>query len=237
MVASRVIPVEEERFPLTASGKVRRSELRERLLAREFDVPGAEPGLDRAAPPDIVDGLRRAVHEVVADVLGHEVDESTPFYEAGLTSPTLVRVRAGLESRLSVRIPTTAVFEHPTVAVLAQYLADRHAVAGEQQRERSPEPEQPGTDQRIAIIGMAGRFPAAEDLEQYWANLRAGVDRTPRLHLSMTAVSPIGTAFGLVLLPPRRPSAPWKPGPNWRGGKQSSTKEFRCVDSAIESWG
>ena len=28
----------------------------------------------------------------------------------------------------------------------------------------------------IAIIGMAGRFPGAKDLEELWANLRDGVD-------------------------------------------------------------
>ena len=31
------------------------------------------------------------------------------------------------------------------------------------------------TDQ-IAIIGMAGRFPGARDLDEYWRNLRDGVE-------------------------------------------------------------
>ena len=30
--------------------------------------------------------------------------------------------------------------------------------------------------ERIAIVGMAGRFPGAEDLEQFWENLRDGVE-------------------------------------------------------------
>ena len=30
----------------------------------------------------------------------------------------------------------------------------------------------------IAIIGMAGRFPGAPDLETYWRNLRDGVEST-----------------------------------------------------------
>ena len=29
---------------------------------------------------------------------------------------------------------------------------------------------------QIAIVGMAGRFPGARDLNQYWENLRAGVE-------------------------------------------------------------
>ncbi|WP_406728662.1 beta-ketoacyl synthase N-terminal-like domain-containing protein [Streptomyces sp. GD-15H] len=27
----------------------------------------------------------------------------------------------------------------------------------------------------IAVIGMAGRFPGADSVEQFWANLKAGV--------------------------------------------------------------
>src|SRR5882672_8608031 len=34
-----------------------------------------------------------------------------------------------------------------------------------------PQPMEP-----IAVVGMAGRFPGAEDLEQYWDNLRRGVE-------------------------------------------------------------
>jgi acyl transferase domain-containing protein len=28
----------------------------------------------------------------------------------------------------------------------------------------------------VAIVGMAGRFPGADDLDAFWANLRAGVE-------------------------------------------------------------
>ena len=28
----------------------------------------------------------------------------------------------------------------------------------------------------IAIVGMAGRFPGAADVDQFWANLRDGVE-------------------------------------------------------------
>ena len=30
--------------------------------------------------------------------------------------------------------------------------------------------------ERVAVVGMAGRFPGAEDVEQFWANLRDGVE-------------------------------------------------------------
>ena len=34
--------------------------------------------------------------------------------------------------------------------------------------------DEPGTD--IAVIGMAGRFPGADDVPTFWRNLREGVE-------------------------------------------------------------
>src|SRR5256885_1277421 len=31
-------------------------------------------------------------------------------------------------------------------------------------------------DPRIAVVGLGGVFPGAADLEQFWANVRAGID-------------------------------------------------------------
>ncbi|MES4909626.1 beta-ketoacyl synthase N-terminal-like domain-containing protein, partial [Streptomyces sp. NPDC000395] len=31
-------------------------------------------------------------------------------------------------------------------------------------------------DSGVAIVGMAGRFPGAADLDEYWRNLRDGVE-------------------------------------------------------------
>ncbi|MES4907734.1 beta-ketoacyl synthase N-terminal-like domain-containing protein, partial [Streptomyces sp. NPDC000395] len=33
-----------------------------------------------------------------------------------------------------------------------------------------------GLDGGVAIVGMAGRFPGAADLDEYWRNLRDGVE-------------------------------------------------------------
>lgn len=37
-------------------------------------------------------------------------------------------------------------------------------------------PQETGISERIAVIGMAGRFPDAPDVEQFWENLRAGLE-------------------------------------------------------------
>ena len=39
-----------------------------------------------------------------------------------------------------------------------------------------PEMDQPAAGFDIAIVGMAGRFPGAQDLDEFWRNLRDGVE-------------------------------------------------------------
>ncbi|MGI5506253.1 MupA/Atu3671 family FMN-dependent luciferase-like monooxygenase [Lentzea sp. CA-135723] len=142
-LTARVIAVPSAEFPRTGSGKVKRGALRER------------------GRPD--------VRAVVNDVLGQQVDEHTPFYELGLSSIALMRLKAGLEERLGVGIDTTALFEHPTVAALTAH------VTGQPLARPAPI-ENPKADTRIAIIGMAARFPGAATLDEFWRNLRGGVD-------------------------------------------------------------
>ena len=36
--------------------------------------------------------------------------------------------------------------------------------------------DNPGTGLEIAVIGMAGRFPNARDIEAFWSNLQEGVE-------------------------------------------------------------
>ena len=145
LTPARVVAVPAGRFPRTASGKVRRAALRE-------------------LPEQAVD-----VRAVVEDLLGERVDDHTPFYELGLSSVTLVRLRARLEELTGRTIATTVLFEHPTVAALTGYLAGEH-----------PDPPAEATestsDTRVAVIGMAARLPGAADIDQFWANLRDGVD-------------------------------------------------------------
>ncbi|MFF2546256.1 beta-ketoacyl synthase N-terminal-like domain-containing protein [Kitasatospora sp. NPDC058063] len=115
----------------------------------------------------------------VAEVLGRPVDPLTPFYELGLTTVTLARVRTLLERTLGAPVPASALYEHPTAAALATHLAGEGAthLSGDA---GAPTAEPAVPDQRIAVIGMAAHFPGAEDLDAFWANLRAGRDSTRR---------------------------------------------------------
>ncbi|MET0236766.1 MAG: amino acid adenylation domain-containing protein [Kibdelosporangium sp.] len=159
LTAAHVISVVAADFPRTPAGKVQRAKLRDRLL------PGG-PRRDAA-------GLRGVLADAVAQAAGRHVGDREPFYEAGLSSVSLVALWQHLQSELGVRIPQASLFEHPTIAELAEHLA------GHQPSSPPPGPAAAAApDTRIAIIGMAARFPGAPTVEQFWANLRAGVDST-----------------------------------------------------------
>ncbi|MFJ9798994.1 amino acid adenylation domain-containing protein [Streptomyces sp. NPDC101145] len=238
LTASHVVPVPGDAFPRTPAGKVRRAELRDRLLAGGLTDGPAGPVAQRdGVTPE---GLARLVCEETAAVLGRPVDARAPFYELGLNSLLLTRLRSRLEQRLGVPVAQTALFEHPTAAALGAHLAaacpdalrpdagdpdagdpdagrvaagrsgggDRDArtpAAGPRDAEApdgapgerppvpggrpSPAPRGPDTppqadvpsgadagDRRVAVIGMALRFPGADSPERFWDLLRDGVD-------------------------------------------------------------
>ncbi|MET7911496.1 type I polyketide synthase [Streptomyces avermitilis] len=166
-----------------------------RLLA-ELPEARPEPATDIAAPdtaasplaqrlaaltgPQRTAALRDLVREQAAAVLGHadtqSVDPARALKELGFDSLTAVELRNRLSTATGLRLPATMVFDHPTIAELADFLA----------RGLTPEaavPAEPATvvrvdqDDPIAIVAMACRYPgdvaSAEDL---WRAVRDEAD-------------------------------------------------------------
>jgi amino acid adenylation domain-containing protein/FkbM family methyltransferase len=152
-------------LPLTSHGKLDR---------RALPAPGGAGAGDGYAPPQ--NEAERLVAEVWQELLRLEkVGRQHNFFELGGHSLLLVQVRDRLREVFGREVPIIELFRHPTVSSLAEFLSSRGAAARDARAgRRAARPEAKGAG--VAIIGMAGRFPGARNLEEFWENLRDGVE-------------------------------------------------------------
>jgi len=157
-------------LPMTPGGKLDR-----RALPEPF---GVRPDLTTAyiKPGNEVEQNIAALWRELLQVDKVGVEDN--FFDLGGHSLLVVQ----LQSRLKELYPELSVidlFKYPTVKSLSNYLSDRQVqpavMTSEVVTEAAPK-TQAVADTDIAIIGMSGRFPQAKTVDEFWRNLRDGVE-------------------------------------------------------------
>jgi amino acid adenylation domain-containing protein len=150
-------------LPLTPNGKV------DRRALRSADAP--------SAPREFIAArgrVERAIAAIWREVLGRErVGSRDNFFDLGGHSLLLAEVQARLASTLGRELTMVELFRHPTVEALARFLGERPAEESAPRREPARRPQE-RRDERVAIVGVAGRFPRCRDVEALWDALAAG---------------------------------------------------------------
>jgi amino acid adenylation domain-containing protein len=109
------------------------------------------------------------------------------FFDLGGHSLLLLRVHHQLQTQLGQPIAVIDLFQFPTIRALSEHLADQQRANRElPMANGSPSPAArrplssaasavhgPG---EIAIVGMSCRFPGARNVDEFWRNLREGVE-------------------------------------------------------------
>jgi amino acid adenylation domain-containing protein len=146
-------------LPRTPSGKIDRRSL-------------PQPGRQRPALDVGFEAARGHEEETIAQIWARlldidQVGALDSFFDLGGTSLLAVQSVLALREALGRDVAVVKVFQYPTPRALAGYLA--HGTA-----KPAPERAIDRGRQAVAIIGMAGRFPGARNLDELWRNLRAG---------------------------------------------------------------
>lgn len=121
------------------------------------------------------------------------LDPDVALERYGMDSVIAVSVVSQLEEDFG-DLSRTLLFEVPTLRDLARYFATEHtsvvralvgssvpaavsaATTTEPAGRRTGGGDQAGSGEEIAIVGLSGRYPQAEDLDAFWNNVRAGRD-------------------------------------------------------------
>ncbi|UJR87253.1 MULTISPECIES: beta-ketoacyl synthase N-terminal-like domain-containing protein [Sandaracinus] len=168
------------------------------------EAPRAPQSLAPSAPPHATDERitvdRDAVAKGLRDVIAAELlldpaalDRRRPFAELGVDSVVAVEIARRVRERWSIDLPATALYDHPTLEALTRTVAARVAERGPTEPPRAagasatPPPSEPTVHDAsrarvaapsraldIAIVGMAGRFPGADDVDALWRLLSEG---------------------------------------------------------------
>ncbi|MBW2208722.1 MAG: AMP-binding protein, partial [Deltaproteobacteria bacterium] len=168
MIPSIFMPVDT--MPRTPSGKIDRKAL---------PAPGNQrPHLAQACIRPYTDKQK-----ILAECWNHVLDLDQigihdNFFELGGNSLLALKVIARIRQQMGDEISVVKLFQYPTISLLEKYLVsgvDAGAELNQLQfraEQQSRHDSQPG----IAIVGMAGRFPGAADVEQLWRNLCDGIE-------------------------------------------------------------
>ncbi|MFK3789065.1 amino acid adenylation domain-containing protein [Pseudomonas piscis] len=164
-----------------------------------LDCHIAAPASSELTGPARDDSLQAALESYlkqhfskVSAIAEDSLDSQQSFDRYGLTSLMITELNQRLAQAFG-ELSSTLFFEYQSIRALASWFATEHParsrqllglrepakagmqIAGSEPRS-APERQPAQQEQPIAIIGLAGRFPGAPDVESFWDNLKNAVD-------------------------------------------------------------
>ncbi|NEO58120.1 MAG: AMP-binding protein [Okeania sp. SIO3B5] len=165
-----LIPVPKNVIPKTTIGKIQRNQLIQRFQLGEFEsilsqIKNLFNSNCLLNPLD----LKEQLIKIWQSVLRQEtISLADNFFELGGTSISLISIQEKIAEKLGYSLAITDLFRYPTINSLVNHLSPQVTPQVTNLKQRNIK------QKAIAVIGMACRFPGANNLAEFWQNLALG---------------------------------------------------------------
>jgi polyketide synthase PksJ len=145
------------KFPTTASGKIDAT-----ALPKPESNHAPSPGKAK------INETESKIAAIWRDVLGRdEIGIDDNFFDIGGHSLALVRVHTRIAAELNANVRLVDLFANPTVERMSRLIRGEKQTAAVRTHRHAKSED-------VAVIGMACRFPEADNPDAFWKNLKAG---------------------------------------------------------------
>jgi len=163
LIPSKYIWVDD--FPITPNGKIDKKN----LPVPEYNRPDSAPLFKKPNTQLEKDIAKIWSEELKISSIGIDDD----FFDMGGSSVLAQKVTTLMKQQLSKDVPVSKIYIHPTIRELAAILEENNSDTDNEDLFKFKETNKT-TSPDIAIIGMAGRFPGSDTIDELWENLRDG---------------------------------------------------------------
>ena len=139
--------------------------------------------IDKSEAFESMEDLLKQIIASYLECAPDQIDTNASYYELGMNSAMLLQVVTALEEKFAVKLIPTLLFEYTNIEELATHLINENFTNKSFTNELSANPVQANViktpskhEGDIAIIGIAGRYPSANNINEFWQNLIAGKD-------------------------------------------------------------
>jgi amino acid adenylation domain-containing protein len=157
-----------DEMPLNSSGKINRKALPELQLSETVNKRHS------------VGKVESIILSIWQDVLKNEdIDTTSNFFDIGGNSIMIPFIAAKLQKEYDLEVSSIDIFQYPTVESLSAFIGSKTDVSSKTLNQVNVKHEGKGYfpekyDNRIAIVGIAGKFPDADNKEEFWKKLCDG---------------------------------------------------------------
>nr|WP_294549484.1 SDR family NAD(P)-dependent oxidoreductase [uncultured Rhodopila sp.] len=181
--------------PEAALARWNEARIREALPYREQEAPSARGNEDRVrgglpyraddAQPAPVLPIEEHLLQLAARTLEIEAERIDPearFVDYGVGSLQGLMLLEAVNRELGLQLKMPVLYDHSSIRDLARHV-ERLRPTRSAPAPAATTVATPDSRKGIAVIGMAGRFPGADNVFAFWQNLRNGVDSVGEIPL------------------------------------------------------